>query len=210
MERLLSQSQSQSQESRNQILTTLRCNQPAKTTLPDLLSFPSASTAALTDQFIRVAAGIGSVIHRTETFESAVRLFGTALIQGQKVISTVPELVTEDIIWPLATHDPHLYEDVDIAVFKPLIAVAENSALWITQDQLLIRALPFITQHIVMLVNAGSIVSDMHEAYRLTGIAETNYGFGTFIAGPSKTADIEQSLVLGAHGPRSMTIYLYG
>jgi L-lactate utilization protein LutC len=35
-----------------------------------------------------------------------------------------------------------------------------------------------------------------------------DYGFATFIAGPSKTADIEQSLVLGAHGPRSMTVFL--
>jgi L-lactate dehydrogenase complex protein LldG len=46
----------------------------------------------------------------------------------------------------------------------------------------------------------------MHEAY--SKIGEQQYGFGVFIAGPSKTADIEQSLVLGAHGPRSMTVFL--
>ncbi|MNW08326.1 Lactate utilization protein C [compost metagenome] len=46
----------------------------------------------------------------------------------------------------------------------------------------------------------------MHEAYQK--IADSVYGFGTFIAGPSKTADIEQSLVLGAHGPKNMTVFI--
>ena len=46
----------------------------------------------------------------------------------------------------------------------------------------------------------------MHEAYDLIG--DKDYGFATFIAGPSKTADIEQSLVLGAHGPKTMTVFL--
>jgi len=46
----------------------------------------------------------------------------------------------------------------------------------------------------------------MHHAYDRIGDAD--YGFGLFLAGPSKTADIEQSLVLGAHGSRSMTVFL--
>jgi len=70
-----------------------------------------------------------------------------------------------------------------------------------------VRALPFITQHIIMLVEIATLVPDMHAAYQKIGIDD--YGFSTFIAGPSKTADIEQSLVLGAHGPRSMTIFMY-
>ena len=46
----------------------------------------------------------------------------------------------------------------------------------------------------------------MHHAY--DRIAQAEYPFGLFLAGPSKTADIEQSLVLGAHGSRSMTVFL--
>ena len=46
----------------------------------------------------------------------------------------------------------------------------------------------------------------MHQAYDSIDVAKE--GFGAFIAGPSKTADIEQSLVIGAHGARSATIYV--
>ena len=46
----------------------------------------------------------------------------------------------------------------------------------------------------------------MHEAYRR--IAFNDYGYGTFISGPSKTADIAQVLVMGAQAARSATVLL--
>jgi L-lactate dehydrogenase complex protein LldG len=78
--------------------------------------------------------------------------------------------------------------------------------LWLTDQDLGQRIAPFITQHLAIILQTDAIVPTMHQAYQL--ISEAEYGFGTFIAGPSKTADIEQSLVLGAHGARSLTVFL--
>ncbi len=64
------------------------------------------------------------------------------------------------------------------------------------------RSLYFIAQNIVIVINENEIVNNMHEAYEKLSFEKA--GFGVFISGPSKTADIEQSLVIiGAHGPKS-------
>ena len=68
------------------------------------------------------------------------------------------------------------------------------------------RIIPYICQHLAVVVRVDSLVPTLHEAYEIIG--EGTYGFGGFIGGPSKTADIEQALVLGAHGPLSMAVFV--
>ncbi|TDD93657.1 LutC/YkgG family protein, partial [Flavobacterium cellulosilyticum] len=104
--------------------------------------------------------------------------------------------------------DPHSLEDVELTLVKAHFGVAENSALWVTDDILGQRVAPFITQYLAIVVNKNDIITTMHQAYDRIGNQE--YGFGTFIAGPSKTADIEQSLVLGAHGARGLKVFIMG
>jgi L-lactate dehydrogenase complex protein LldG len=65
-----------------------------------------------------------------------------------------------------------------------------------------------VTEHLVLVVPAGQIVHNMHQAYDRIRLERP--GFGIFISGPSKTADIEQALVIGAHGARSCTLFLVG
>ena len=92
-----------------------------------------------------------------------------------------------------------------LAVIDGKIGVAENGAVWIEQD-VKQRAIYFIAEKLVILLNKNKIVNNMHEAYKLIDTGE--YGFGTFISGPSKTADIEQALVMGAHGARDVMVVL--
>jgi L-lactate dehydrogenase complex protein LldG len=105
-----------------------------------------------------------------------------------------------------AVSDPHQLEDVDFAVLPGQLAVAENAAVWVTDEAVPHRVLYFLPQHLALIVPAESLVHNMHEA--LARVAPAEGSFGCFISGPSKTADIEQSLVIGAHGARSMTVYL--
>jgi L-lactate dehydrogenase complex protein LldG len=102
--------------------------------------------------------------------------------------------------------DVHSFSKLDLAILKGQFAVAENGAIWLDDADLRLRAIPFITEHLVILVSRDSLVANMHQAYDRLG--DQHSGFGLFIAGPSKTADIEQSLVIGAHGAKSLMVVL--
>lgn len=103
--------------------------------------------------------------------------------------------------------DAHDLKDLELVVIKGTFGVAENGAIWISAAHLPFRALPFITKHLMIVIEKSSLVLNMHEAYKLIDPNEKS-GFGVFISGPSKTADIEQSLVIGAHGSKSLTVVL--
>jgi L-lactate dehydrogenase complex protein LldG len=131
--------------------------------------------------------------------------------EARKIVATVDGVestATQQRVDLQSIDDPHVTEDIDFAVLPGEFAVAENGAVWITDGMVKQRAIYFIAQHLALVVRADQVVHNMHEAYRRLSFEAAR--FGAFISGPSKTADIEQSLVIGAHGPRSMTVFLVG
>jgi L-lactate dehydrogenase complex protein LldG len=106
---------------------------------------------------------------------------------------------------PDEADDPHNLNGIDLAVVKGEIGVAENGCVWIPQN-VRQKAIYFIAENLVIILDKNKIVNNMHEAYEY--IADTGYDFGVFISGPSKTADIEQALVIGAHGAKSVMVIL--
>ena len=123
------------------------------------------------------------------------------LYKDEKVIASNVEGFTLGNFDANAQDDPHILKDIDVAVVKGNFAIAENGAIWMKDEDNRHRALYFIAQNIVIVIDEKDIINNMHEAYEK--IDFDNSGYGVFISGPSKTADIEQSLVIGAHGPKS-------
>ena len=203
--------------SRDKILSTVEANQPPQRELPPLplapLPLPSvvaATGGGLSSQFMAVLESIGGSAYIVSGFARVAAILHEQFAGAGRVISGCPEL-TSFAATVNGNEDPHTLEDIDLAILPAHFGVAENGACWVTETQMLYRVLPFITQHLALVIRRRDIVADMHQAYDRIAVLESAgapYGFATFIAGPSKTADIEQSLVLGAHGPMSLTVFL--
>ena len=190
--------------SRDAILSKVKQAQPERIPLIDLPDFEVGGNVIET--FTNVASGIGSkVVEIKSLTEIKETLISADRLKG-KVISTLPELQEIADISLFTSVDPHDLQDVDLAIIRGHFGVAENSAIWVTDELLGQRVVPFIAQHLAIVIKRDDVLANMPQAYdRIAGL---QYEFGTFIAGPSKTADIEQSLVLGAHGPRSLIVFI--
>lgn len=189
---------------REKILAAVKKNQPPLSALPDISVF-KVHEEDVVKKYSEIFAGIGGLLVSAGSLENVKDLIRKDFDQSKRILTNLPALSdVAELSDPEA--DPHTLEDVELAIIEARLAVAENGAVWLTEDVMGQRVLPYIAQHLAVIVREDSIVSTMHDAY--AKIASEDYGFGGFIGGPSKTADIEQALVLGAHGPLSMTVYL--
>lgn len=190
--------------SRESILKKIKSNQPSPSVLPELRYYKQAFSENL-DKYIVTLESIGGYAYRINNTDEILPHLRNRFPDANKIITTL-DIFHDEIEKVNPAEDPRIMQDADIAILSAHFGVAENGALWFTDDLMKVRATPYICQHLAVLLPAHKIVPTLHEAYDL--IAGTEYGFGGFIAGPSKTADIEQSLVLGAHGPKTMNVFL--
>jgi len=151
-------------------------------------------------KFTATLQSIGGQVLGLADINQIHSLINEELTNGHTVLNAING-ITDDLN---SGQDAITLEPVYKAFIKASIGVAENGAVWIKESQMINRLLPFICQHLIVVLEKDKIVSTMHHAYQQINSFEE--GFGVFIAGPSKTADIEQSLVIGAHGARSMTV----
>jgi len=189
--------------SREKILQQVRLNKPSGTVLPVRYTFDSGY-ANTEDKFKEILQAIYTEVIIVGSMDHLRQKVEEMYVDVVNKATTIPELAS----WAdfsLAVSDPHDLEMIEVAILQAEFGVAENGAVWISDSHLQHRVLPFITQNLAFVIPRNALVNNMHDAYNR--LSDTT-GWGCFIAGPSKTADIEQSLVIGAHGARSMVIFL--
>ncbi len=187
---------------RETILKAVAMNKPELTELPDMDLSLTIQYPDLIQQFIGMVEAAGGKAYYENSGQDLLNDIAEVKAEGKFMINLLEDLNAEK--WAnLKTSD---LEALDTCYLRAELGVAENGAMWISEKQMSNRLLPFICQHLVIVLNPVNLVNNMHEAYRqIDAVAN---GFGVFIAGPSKTADIEQNLVIGAHGARSLRVYL--
>jgi L-lactate dehydrogenase complex protein LldG len=187
---------------KNKIIESIRQNIPDEHALPEMPSFPYPSQ--LLQHFRESIEGVGGTAVETMSLSEIGNYLQTEFPEA-KTITTLPGLQVF-----LEHSQDHIEEaelaGVDLAILPGGVGVAENGAVWVKESDIVHRALPFITQHLALVVHEDQLVGNMHDAYQQ--IHYQTMGFGVFISGPSKTADIEQSMVIGAHGARSLHVFI--
>ena len=194
--------------SRDAILAALRKAAPLSSPLPEPpagIAYPDPVA-----QFAAMVAAVGGACIRVPDL-GALDVELTKLpsyATARRTVSLVAGAGASNLDLA-ALGDPHELEGLDVAIVPGEIGVAENAAVWVPGSSLgPHRAVFVIAEHLVLVVRAERIVHTMHQAYERIRLERP--GFGVFLCGPSKTADIEQALVIGAHGPRSCTVFVLG
>lgn len=185
------------------MLQQIKLNKPAESSLPAKIGFDSNyldTEAKFVETLAAVYTEVIVVGSLSELLDKANEMYKSVVSRA----TTIPAL-SSWADFSLNISDPHELETIEVAILQAEFGVAENGAIWISDNHLPHRALPFITQNLAFVIPREKIVNNMHDAYQI--LSDTT-GWGCFISGPSKTADIEQSLVIGAHGARSLVVFL--
>jgi L-lactate dehydrogenase complex protein LldG len=192
-----------SNDSREHILSNIRANIPPTPVAHPTIPVFHRSEADLKSAFERRLADAGGGAHKIGSRQEAAEKLASLHPKAQVICSAVSEI--PGTRRAEMVRDPHELADVDVGVVRAQFGIAETGAVWLTQEDLVVNGLGFLSQHLVVFLDPKEIVADMHEAYARVRLNDTAYG--CFMMGPSATGDIEATMVHGAQGARSLNVF---
>lgn len=192
-----------SNDSRERILSNIRANIPPTRVAHPTIPIFHKTEADLKSSFERGLADAGGAAHEIGSRREAAEKLASLHPRARVICSAVPEI--PGTRRAETVRDPHELADVDVGVVRAQFGIAETGAIWLTQEDLIVNALGFLSQHLVVFLDPKEIVADMHAAYARVRLADTAYG--CFMMGPSATGDIEATMVHGAQGARSLNVF---
>jgi L-lactate dehydrogenase complex protein LldG len=191
---------------KDDILKKYRANVREKFDMPDLSDIKAITYPNPLVQFAKMSEMVGGQVIEVDPGRDINVLIRELFPDAKEIASNLPEIT-------IATRNPDTVgrardlNGTDVGVIRGKFGVAENACIWIPQT-MKEKAVMFISENLVILLPKSQIVNNMHEAYKRIEFDKEYDGYGTFISGPSKTADIAQVLVMGAQAARSATILL--
>ena len=199
--------------SKEDILSKYRANVREKFDMPDLSDIAATTYPDPLLQFMNMVKSVGGNAIDVSKDTDINKLIKELYPDAKEIASNLPDIT-------IATRNPDEVgrardlNGTDIGIVRGMFGVAENGCVWIPQ-QMKEKAVCFISENLIILLDKTQIVNNMHEAYARLSKGEgcganqfNEYGYGSFISGPSKTADIAQVLVMGAQAARSATVLL--
>ena len=189
--------------SRDEIFASIRANRPQiDRPLPAVPLFDPSPPVSLLARFKESLERMGGVFLEAPAAGDPLAPAREKIAAAKIVCSTVPEIAGNFDID--SVRKPHDLEPVDFAIVRAAFAVAETGSVLLCDSELIVNALAYLAQHLIVLLDPADVVANLHHAYRRTEFRERNYV--AFHTGPSATADIEGVLIHGAQGVRSLSV----
>ena len=191
---------------KDDILKRYRANVREKFDMPDLSDIKATTYPNPLVQFVKMTEMVGGQVIEVDPGRDINVLIKELFPDAKEIASNLPEIT-------IATRNPDTVgrardlNGTDVGIIRGKFGVAENACIWIPQT-MKEKAVCFISENLIILLPKSQIVNNMHEAYKRIEFDNEYDGYGTFISGPSKTADIAQVLVMGAQAARSATVLL--
>ena len=205
---------------KEEFLNKLRKNTRVQYDMPDM-KIDGIQYVDILQQFIEMTKAVGGHVIEASKDDDPNDLVRMAYPDAEVFATNLPEIELSKLVNnaagkcnpdkvklrnPDTVAEANGLNGTDVGIVRGQIGVAENGCVWIPQT-MKEKAMLFISEYLVIFLDRDGIVDNMHEAYDVIEM-DPRYNFGTFISGPSKTADIEQALVMGAQAARGVTVVL--
>ena len=185
--------------SKQNIFDRIRKNRLPSYDMPSLDTLAPVQYEDVLEKFIESTYLVGGQAVLLEPGQDINDVIRSLYPEASVIASALPYI--DASLNPDTVTDASDLDGVEVGIVEGKVAVAENGCVWIPQT-MKERAVLFISECLVILIDRKDIVCNMHQAYEKI----ENSGYGCFISGPSKTADIAQALVMGAQAAREVTV----
>ncbi|MDD6780684.1 MAG: LUD domain-containing protein [Prevotellaceae bacterium] len=186
------------------LLAKIRANIYTTYDMPSFDDMKGVQYADPLKQFVEMSKTVGGKVVELENGQDINEVIKTCYPDAKVIASNLPEVTIANRN-PDTVAEANDLNGTDVGVVRGVFGVAENGCIWIPQT-MKEKAMCFISEYLVIMLDRKQIVNNMHEAYQR--VEFNSYGYGCFISGPSKTADIAQALVMGAQAARGVTVVL--